>query len=157
MKKLSDVDAAPTISAIEALRRNLRWNLLNEITGDDMREIAKVVTEKAKAGDLKAVKMVNDMISGPESGPSVSVRNSFNVEGSVIDAIVKVREQIAHLIRFCGPKATEEVAQRLNLNGEITMRALQCDWFERDNGKWHLNAPARNFLEEPARIAAETE
>jgi len=122
-----------------------------------MREIAKVVTEKAKAGDLKAVKMVNDMIASPESGPSVSVRNSFNVEGGVVDAIVRIRESIAHLIRNCGPKATEEVAQHLNLTGEVTMRALRCDWFERDSGKWHLNAPARNFLEEPARIAAETE
>jgi hypothetical protein len=46
----------------------------------------------------------------------------------------------------------------LHLTGEAALDVLQCEWFERDGGVWHLtNAARQNVLEAPAAAVAAPE
>ena len=144
-------ESTPT-SAIDALRRNLLYAMLNGVSEDDMGEIVSKQVEKAKNGDGKSAKLLIDMVGARQ--PSPNIRETVIREaGGVVDYKLEVRKLIVCLIAFQGPQTTEDVASRLHLTGMIAMDALTCGWFVREGGKWGLTNEARTkVLDVQARL-----
>lgn len=139
---LEEIANAPSINAIDALRRNLLYSMISGISGEDMAQIVAMQVDKAKEGDSKAAKLIMDTIDSAKS------RESYVEAGAIVDYKVEIRKLIACLIAFDGPKTTEEVASRLHLPGTIAIDSLMCQWFTREGGKWHItNAARTQFIE----------
>jgi hypothetical protein len=86
----------PALSSLEALRRNMIYTMFNSVTPEDMQALVAAQVEKGKQGDTKAFREIKDMfLASQQATANVNVRNSFNVEGGVIDAIVKIRERMS--------------------------------------------------------------
>ena len=142
------------ISAIEALRRNLLYAMLNGVCASDMEKIVEAQVSKAKQGDTKSAKLVIDMVSaGSARQPT---RDTFiQQEGGIVDYKVEIRKLIACLIAFNGPQSTEEVASRLHLTGMVAIDSLMCGWFSKEGGKWTITNEARTrVIDVHARLAA---
>lgn len=151
--KLMEIETMPTVNAIEALRRNLLYTVLRTVEAEDMEEIVQKQVEKAKAGDGKAARMLMDMVQAGQPVPEVSVQQQVVVaESGKPDWRQEARKIIACLIAFSGPQTTQEVAAKLRFTAPGVTEVLECDWFEKDGGKWHLTNTARNLLlDMPAR------
>lgn len=153
--KPSDIENAAPTSAIDALRRNLLYAMLQNISEADMGEIVKAQMEKAKAGDTKSAKMIVDMLSASPA-PSPSRERYIADAGGIVDYKLEIRKLIVCLIAFNGPQSTEDIAARLHLTGMVAMDALTCGWFNRDGGKWTLTNDARTkVLDVNAKLIAE--
>ncbi len=142
------------------LRRNLLHTVFETVGTEDMAEIVEAQVSKAKKGDSKAAKIFIDLVnqqSPPIPGNTMNVHQSvIFAEGKAVDAKIETRKIIACMIAFTGPQTTETIALRLFLPGAAAVEALQCDWFERDGGKWGLTNAARSqLLEMPAKVAYE--
>jgi hypothetical protein len=157
--KLKDIEsvAAKQIDATECLRRNLLHRMLESISTDDMGDIVAAQVTKAKGGDSRAAKLITEMLSMPTAGTdrSVNVQQTVVASGLAVDGIVEARKHIAVMIALTGPVTTEDVAMRMHIAGEHAIRALQCEWFARENGRWHITNKARDeVIDAPARSLA---
>lgn len=67
--KLSEAaERTPPVNPVEALRQNLQMALFGALTGSDVTQVVEKLKEQALAGDLKATRLLLDLIAG--GGPA---------------------------------------------------------------------------------------
>lgn len=139
-------ELAPPVSPIEALRRNLLYNLFQGVTGDDIKEIVEKQTEKAKSGDSKAAKLLIDMIQAGSTERSVThMQQAVVVDGTDKKQrfLSETREQIVSIIAAEGPKQSARLAELLHAPLPHILEALNDhEWFEKKQNGWHVTDAA---------------
>lgn len=154
---------APPVSAIEALGRNMLYQFLHALNGTDApfqgnaTDVARVLVEKAKGGDMKAMKefisllTVSAGVSGSERSPGGGVNQVVSVSNTnavVNDAgsMSEFRRNLVYLLNREGPLKSDVIAVKtLHQNDRALLaQALNHDrWFSLQRGRWNITEEAR--------------
>ncbi len=133
---------APPVPAIEAIRRNLAYQFIHALAGTqplaegNMTDLARALMEKAKAGDVKAMRLAVDVIGVASPAPAVTVNNDNRTQLFVSD----LRCLVVAVLTKEGPATTAALAQRLDIMPERLLPALDHGWFRKDGECWLLSA-----------------
>lgn len=138
-------EVAPPVAPTEALRRSLRYAMLNGITCEDMAEISKAQVVKAKKGDTKAAAFCRDLAIGVEEvrqaspPPKMQQAMVFNNGPTGAGVMSEVRRQLAAAIHAKGPQKTLALVNAVKSSLEVVAAALVDHiWFQQKGGAWHL-------------------
>lgn len=147
-RKVTDLmtSGGPSVTAIEALRRNLLYAMFKTVTVVDVNEIVAVQVEKAKGGDGKAAKLILGMVQTASQGASpVYMQQAIIGNGNNVAVLSEVRRMVVAVVASEGPRETKEIAVKLGTTERRVLEAIDSSptWFSRENDGLHITDEAR--------------
>jgi hypothetical protein len=131
--------------AIEALRRNLLYNLYSRLTSNKADAIADKLMGLAAEGDTKAMRLYFDLLraGGESQAPSVQHTTVYGHHGNVTIFLSDIRHKLAVVLAREGPRPAEVLAERARLLLPDALQALNHDWFEKEQDVWNVTDKGR--------------
>lgn len=145
---------APPVSAIEALRNNLAYQILKRAESRTDK-IVDAIADQAEAGDHKSQRLWVDMVTAMAGAPQqqgrlpqqvTNMQQVVAVSTTAHGTISELRHDIVRILAIKGPQSLDDVAEQFAPRGVIRPRveqALEHDWFEREPDGWHITGKAR--------------
>jgi hypothetical protein len=136
---------APPVAPIEALRRNLLYNLLKRITPEKADAIADKLMELAADGDPKAMRLYFELlqVGGESQGVNVQHTTVYGHHGNVTIFLSDIRHKLAVVLAKEGPRPAEVLAEKARILLPDALQALNHEWFEKEADAWDVTPKGR--------------
>ncbi len=139
--------AAPPVSPIEALRRNLLHAIYKGVTGETMEQIVAAQAKKALKGDTRAAKLLIETV---QAGGEGQARTTYMQQAVIANQPEKgvrfaseARRQIVLMLAETGPLTVLEVAKGMHLSfNEAAGLLADHGWFAKEGDKWNVTNQA---------------
>lgn len=128
LKKAKQI--APPVNPLEAVRNSLQMSLFGAISEDDISAITTNILHKAKGGDLKAAKLIFDLVEKAGGGTSSPKQQSVDL---LIESpgLSRLRKLVAlTMLVNASTVFLAGVCEITGLDEPQTLGLLRHDWFE---------------------------